>query len=59
MVSDNQLDQYLQFVKDTLLEEVIVNDSSFLHSMRQSKITYHSGFGQSNAAVHIVHGNTA
>ena len=52
MVSDNLLDQYFQFLKDMLLEEVI----SELYTrpfciLRKSKLAYHSGFGQSNAAV--------
>ena len=47
MVSDNQLIQYLQ-IKDVLVEGVI--SEPFIHSAYyvESKLAFHSRFGQSN-----------
>ena len=48
MVSD-QLDQYIQFVKDMILKEV--SRESLLHAAFyvNQNLPYHSGFGQMNA----------
>ncbi len=35
MVSDNQLDQYFQFVKDMLLEEVYLFSEPLIHSAKK------------------------
>ncbi len=54
IVSDNQLDQYFQFVKDMLLEEVI--SEPLIHSAYyiNQNFAYYSGFGQKNAAMHTM-----
>ena len=51
MVMDNQLDQYFQFVKDMLLEEVNTHPFCIL---RQPNLAYHdSNFGQRNATMYM------
>ncbi len=47
MGSDNQLDQYFQFVKDLLLEEVVSEPLIYsAYYVNQNLPTYHSGFGK-------------
>ena len=55
MVNDKQTDQYFQFVKDILLEEII--SAPLIHSAHLTsikKLGYHSGFGQSDAAMYMI-----
>ncbi len=47
MVSDNQLDQFFQFIKNMQLEEVI--SEPLIHSAYL--LAFHSEFGQSDAAL--------
>ncbi len=49
MISDNQLDQYLQFVKDVLLEEVKFISEPLIHCLCQWKLAYHSCSQQDNS----------
>ncbi len=52
MVSDNQHDQYFQFVKDMILEEDI--SEPFIHSAYTSIKISIQGVRQSNAAMYMI-----
>ncbi len=52
MVSEKQLNQYFQFVKDMLLEEVI--SEPLIHHAHYVNKNFHSRFGQNNVALYMI-----